>query len=255
MAAAMTGAATSGFGSALRTAAGTAFDGMLGSLAGRPSVRVYALAFVAAAATLMLATYVVRQKARRAGLFDLSDARKLHGTQIPRVGGVGIVLAVAITSITLFLLFGGSVFAGSGRGLLVVFAGGLAIHGVGLYDDLRQLHARWKFLAQILIAVLVFAAGVRMTTLSLPFIGVIELGAVAGLVFTVLWFVGITNAFNLIDGLDGLAFWRRAVRADDDVRGGDRERALWRRTGDADSGRGDARVSLLQLSSGHDLPG
>src|SRR5579863_407567 len=205
MAAAMTGAGASGFRSALGAAAGTAFDGILGSVAGRPSVRVYALAFVAAAATSMLATFAVRQKARRAGLFDLSDARKLHGTQIPRVGGVGIVLAVAITSISLFLLFGGSVFAGSGRGLLVVFAGGLAIHGVGLYDDLRQLHARWKFLAQILIAVLVFAAGVRMTTLSLPFIGVIDLGGVAGLVFTVLWFVGITNAFNLIDGLDGLA--------------------------------------------------
>ena len=147
----------------------------------------------------------MRQKARRAGLFDLSDARKLHGTQIPRVGGVGIVLAVATTSIVLFLLFGGSVFAGNGQGLLVVFAGGLAIHCVGLYDDIRQLHARWKFLAQIVIAVLVFAAGVRMTTLSLPFMGVIELGGVAGLVFTVLWFVGITNAFNLIDGLDGLA--------------------------------------------------
>ncbi len=205
LAAAMVGAVGSAIRSALGTAPGSGFDGLLGSLAGRPSVRVYALAFVAAAVLSMVATFVVRQKARRAGLFDLSDARKLHGTQIPRVGGVGIVLAVATTSIVLFLLFGGSVFAGSGRGLLVVFAGGLAIHCVGLYDDLRQLHARWKFLAQIVIAVLVFAAGVRMTTLSLPFIGVIELGGVAGLVFTVLWFVGITNAFNLIDGLDGLA--------------------------------------------------
>ena len=91
------------------------------------------------------------------------------------------------------------------RGLLVVFAGGLAIHLVGLYDDLHQLRARWKFLAQIAIAVLVFAAGVRMTTLSLPFVRVVNLGPWAGLLFTVIWFVGITNAFNLIDGLDGLA--------------------------------------------------
>src|ERR1700691_6068015 len=133
-------AAESGVIRSALSAAGGAFDGVMGSLAGRPSVRVYALAFVAAAAMSMVATFVVRQKARRAGLFDLSDARKLHGTEIPRVGGVGIVLAVAVTSIVLFLLFGGSVFAGSGQGLLVVFAGGLAIHCVGLYDDLRQLH-------------------------------------------------------------------------------------------------------------------
>jgi UDP-GlcNAc:undecaprenyl-phosphate GlcNAc-1-phosphate transferase len=186
-------------------AIGHAFGGVFGGAAERPGVRVYALAFVLAAATSLIATYVVRERARHAGLFDRSDARKLHGTEIPRVGGVGIVLAVAITSITLLLLFGSGVFAGSGQGLLVVFAGGLAIHCVGLYDDLRQLHARWKFLAQIVIAVLVFAAGVRMTTLSLPFIRVVDLGTVAGLLFTVLWFVGITNAFNLIDGLDGLA--------------------------------------------------
>ena len=127
------------------------------------------------------------------------------GHEIPRVGGVGIVLAVAFTALTLLCLFGPGVFAGSGQGLLVVFAGGLAIHCVGLYDDLRGLHARWKFLSQIAVATLVFAAGVRMTTLSLPFVGVVELGALLGLVFTVLWFVGITNAFNLIDGLDGLA--------------------------------------------------
>ena len=91
--AAMIGAVGSAIRSALSAAPGSGFDGLLGSLAGRPSVRVYALAFVAAAALSMVATFVVRQKARRAGLFDLSDARKLHGTEIPRVGGVGIVLA------------------------------------------------------------------------------------------------------------------------------------------------------------------
>ena len=56
-----------------------------------------------------------------------------------------------------------------------------------------------------LIACGVFFAGLRVTTLSLPFVGTVELGVVVGMLFTVIWFVGITNAFNLIDGLDGLA--------------------------------------------------
>ncbi len=166
---------------------------------------VYAVAFGVAVLSSLMFTHAVRARARRVGLFDRTDARKVHGNEIPRVGGVGIVLAVAFTCAALLALYGPSTLAGNGRLLLVVFVGGLAIHLVGLVDDVWQLHARWKFLAQIVISVVVFAAGVRMTTLTLPVVGVVELGTVAGLLFTVFWFVGITNAFNLIDGLDGLA--------------------------------------------------
>lgn len=181
---------------------------LLGALGGPgrpPALGVYAVAFVLAAVFSLVFTYVVRDKARRAGLFDRSDARKLHEPDIPRVGGVGIVLAVAATCLVTLALFGPREMTTNTRGLIVVFLGGLAIHLVGLYDDIRQLHARWKLLAQIVVAVLVFGAGVRMTTLSLPFLGVLHLGVWVGLLFTVAWFVGITNAFNLIDGLDGLA--------------------------------------------------
>jgi UDP-GlcNAc:undecaprenyl-phosphate/decaprenyl-phosphate GlcNAc-1-phosphate transferase len=170
-----------------------------------PGVAVYAVAFALATASSLWFTYLVRARARRAGLFDPSDTRKVHARDTPRVGGVGIVLAVLVTGLITVAVFGPRHATTNTRGLVVVFTGGLAIHLVGLYDDLRHLHARWKFLAQIVIAVLVFAAGVRMTTLTLPFVRVVELGTWAGLLFTVLWFVGITNAFNLIDGLDGLA--------------------------------------------------
>lgn len=172
---------------------------------GRPGVGVYAVAFGLAVLSTLAYTHAVRARARRAGLFDRSDARKLHEAEVPRVGGVGIVLGVVFTALAVLSLFGPGVYAGSGQGLLVVFTGALVIHFIGLYDDLRGLHARWKFLSQIAVATLVFAAGVRMTTLSLPFVRVVELGPLLGLIFTVLWFVGITNAFNLIDGIDGLA--------------------------------------------------
>jgi UDP-GlcNAc:undecaprenyl-phosphate/decaprenyl-phosphate GlcNAc-1-phosphate transferase len=173
--------------------------------AGPFSVGLYALAFGLATASSLTLTHAVRARARRVGLFDRSDSRKVHGSEIPRVGGVGIVIAVAFTCATLLALYGPDTLTGNRRLLFVVFAGGFAVHLVGLYDDVRQLHAKWKFLSQVVIAVLVFAAGVRMTTLALPFVGVVELGTFAGLLFTVIWLVGITNAFNLIDGLDGLA--------------------------------------------------
>src|SRR5579883_654724 len=171
----------------------------------RATVAVYAAAFALATISSLIFTYAVRARAQGAGLFDRSDARKLHERDVPRVGGVGIVLAVVVAGAIIIGLFGPRQMTAGTRGLLVVLAGGLAIHLVGLYDDLYELAARWKLLTQVVIAILVFAAGVRMTTLSLPFLRIIELGPVAGLVLTVVWFVGITNAFNLIDGLDGLA--------------------------------------------------
>jgi UDP-GlcNAc:undecaprenyl-phosphate/decaprenyl-phosphate GlcNAc-1-phosphate transferase len=163
------------------------------------------LALILAGGSSVVLTYIVRQRARHAGLFDRVDARKMHRSEIPRVGGVAIVISVAVTMGILALLAGPGVFTAGGSGLLVVLGGGLAIHLLGLYDDVWQVRARWKFIIQIAIALAVYALGVRVTTLSLPFIGVVHLGAIIGLLFTVLWLVGITNAFNLIDGLDGLA--------------------------------------------------
>ena len=71
-------------------------------------------------------------------------------------------------------------------------------------DDLWNLSYRWKFSAQILGAVFVWYCGFRIDILTHPLGGQIELG-VLSLPLTVLWIVGITNAVNLIDGLDGLA--------------------------------------------------
>jgi UDP-GlcNAc:undecaprenyl-phosphate/decaprenyl-phosphate GlcNAc-1-phosphate transferase len=162
-------------------------------------------ALVTAAASSVALTYIVRQRARWAGLFDHTDARKLHRSEIPRVGGVAIVSSVFITLCILAIVSGPGILTSGGSGMIVVLGGALAISVLGLYDDLWQVRARWKFLTQIVIALVVYALGVRVTTLTFPFAGVLNLGPFAGLIFTVLWLVGITNAFNLIDGLDGLA--------------------------------------------------
>jgi UDP-GlcNAc:undecaprenyl-phosphate GlcNAc-1-phosphate transferase len=174
-------------------------------LSEKPEIPLYLLGLVVAACSSAALTFVVREFARRAGLVDPCNERKVHVNPVPRIGGVAIVLAVAVTMTAIMALYGQRPIAETGRGLATVIGGALAVHIVGLIDDVRPMRARWKFLAQVVIACGVFIAGVRVSTLSLPFVGVVELGGVIGMLFTVVWFVGITNAFNLIDGLDGLA--------------------------------------------------
>jgi len=174
-------------------------------LSQKPEIPLYLLGLVTAVLSSAALTYVVREFARRAGLVDPCDERKVHAHPVPRIGGVAIVVAVALAMTTAMSFFGQHILAANGRGLAIVIGGALAVHVVGLIDDVRPMRARWKFLAQVVIACCVFIAGVRVTTLSLPFVGIVNLGAVVGMLFTVMWFVGITNAFNLIDGLDGLA--------------------------------------------------
>jgi len=165
----------------------------------------YLVAFGVALVLSLVLTYGVRERAKRARLFDSADARKVHTGEIPRVGGVAIFLAVVATLGLIATVAGAVDFGTQGNGLRVVLAGGAAAFGVGLWDDLRSLRARWKLVAEIAIAVAVFAAGVRVNSLSLPFVGVLSFPPAVSLLFTVVWLVGITNAFNLIDGLDGLA--------------------------------------------------
>ena len=174
-------------------------------LSQKPEIPLYLFALVVAVCSSAALTFVVREFARRAGLVDPCSERKVHVHPVPRIGGVAIVLAGALAMFTTVALFGTQAIATNARGLATVIGGALAVHVVGLIDDIRPMRARWKFLAQIIIAAGVFLAGLRVTTLSLPFVGTVELGLVVGMLFTVIWFVGITNAFNLIDGLDGLA--------------------------------------------------
>ena len=174
-------------------------------LSQKPEIALYLFGLVVAVGSSAALTYVVREFARRAGLVDPCNERSVHVHPVPRIGGVAIVLAVALAMVATVALFGSQMFAVKARGLATVVGGAVAMHLVGLFDDIRPMRARWKFLAQIIIACAVFVAGLRVTTLSLPFVGMLELGGVIGMVFTVVWLVGITNAFNLIDGLDGLA--------------------------------------------------
>lgn len=134
---------------------------------------------------------------RREGLVDEPNERKIHKIPISRLGGIAIWLSTMATFLFLVLLSHypyGSLLSG-------ILLGGSLMFLLGLVDDIYNLPAKFKLVAQILIATLVYLLGVKIN------VTISHLGTVLDLSYpvTLLWIVGISNAVNFIDGVDGLA--------------------------------------------------
>jgi UDP-GlcNAc:undecaprenyl-phosphate GlcNAc-1-phosphate transferase len=133
--------------------------------------------------------------------------RHLHSKPLPRLGGVAIFLSFVIT-VAVSLLVGwympalGLGFSTSK--LVTLLAGGLLVFLLGIYDDIREVGPYFKFTVEIVAATVLFAGGLRILDLPVLF-GAHHFPWFIGLPLTILWVLAITNAFNLIDGLDGLA--------------------------------------------------
>jgi UDP-GlcNAc:undecaprenyl-phosphate GlcNAc-1-phosphate transferase len=133
--------------------------------------------------------------------------RDLHETPLPRLGGLPIFLSFLI-SITVAWLAGlhfpALAVGPSMRTLLIILVPGTLIFLLGVYDDIHSVGPYTKFAVQAVAAIMLFAGGLRILDLPVLF-GARHLAWPLGLPITVFWVIGITNAFNLIDGLDGLA--------------------------------------------------
>src|SRR6266446_8943079 len=133
--------------------------------------------------------------------------RDLHETPLPRLGGVSIFLSFLI-SLGIALLasrhFPGLVSGPFLQVLLTILVPGTIVFVLGIYDDIYSVGPYTKFAVQAVAAIMLFASGLRILDLPVLF-GARHLAWPIGLPITVLWVIGITNAFNLIDGLDGLA--------------------------------------------------
>jgi UDP-GlcNAc:undecaprenyl-phosphate GlcNAc-1-phosphate transferase len=170
-------------------------------------MRTAAVAFIVSMLCGTFLTPLVRAWAHRLGALDHAlSSRKIHGRPVPRLGGIAIVLAfyAPMVGLLLFHTGVGEMFLAEGRHVVGLFAGGAVIALLGLYDDFRGAGAGRKFLVQFAVAGFMYWLGFRIESLANPFGSSISLGW-ASLPFTMLWFVGIINALNLIDGLDGLA--------------------------------------------------
>jgi len=164
------------------------------------------LLFLLALALSLIATPLVSRLAVKINALDLPGERKLHRLPIPRLGGIAIYLAYVIALNTGLLLSDEllHLFEKSLRSWLGLLFGGSVVLALGIVDDIYELRPRTKLFFQVLAAAIVFAAGLQVTKVTNPFDGVLHLGWLS-LPVTLLWIVGITNAMNLIDGLDGLA--------------------------------------------------
>ena len=156
----------------------------------------------------VLVTREVRDIASRRGWVSMPrDARHLHDRPLPRLGGVAIFLAFSFTLslwLLLSLFFPRLASASDPSTLLRIYVPACLIFCLGIYDDLRGASPYAKFTVQIIAAGMLFFGGMRILNLPLIF-GTHTLPWFVDFPATVLWVVAVTNAFNLIDGLDGLA--------------------------------------------------
>lgn len=133
--------------------------------------------------------------------------RHLHSTPLPRLGGIAIFLAFAVSfGVALALArFVPTLGVSLGlHGLSTILVPAFLVFLLGVYDDLRGVGAYFKFTVQAIAGSLLFAGGLQILDLPVLF-GSHHFPWFVGLPLTILWVLAITNAFNLIDGLDGLA--------------------------------------------------
>jgi UDP-GlcNAc:undecaprenyl-phosphate GlcNAc-1-phosphate transferase len=162
--------------------------------------------YLGSALGVILITPVVIRLAHHLGAVDRPGVRTVHERPVPRLGGVAVFLSTMglIAAVVLWDSRLREEFHADRLRLLVLLTAAAAIFLIGLVDDLRGLPARVKFLAELLAAGALCAAGVEIRSIGPTDGFVLALGG-WGCLFTLFWIVGITNAVNLCDGLDGLA--------------------------------------------------
>ncbi len=156
------------------------------------------LSFACAFLLAFLSTPFVKKLAKKIGAIDIpKDKRRMHTDSVPLIGGLAIFLGFLVSTV---------LFAEIDIKIIAILSGALIMVMLGVFDDKYALGAKFKLMIQIIAAAIPVIAGVRIERIILPFLksGGIEFGWLAYPI-TILWIVALTNAVNLIDGLDGLA--------------------------------------------------
>ncbi len=163
------------------------------------------IAFLGGFGLTLWATPRVMKLAVRAGALDKPDARKIHSKPMPLWGGLGVSLSATIAFLTALYASGLAMSPRQVDGVIAIVICSLLIVGVGMVDDRFGMAAKVKLMAQIGLSLILVGAGVRIDFFSLPLVsGVVYLNEWQCIALSMLWLVGVTNAVNLLDGLDGL---------------------------------------------------
>ena len=170
-----------------------------------------AIAFVLALITTFVITPYTIKLARKLGAVDTpKDARRINKVTMPRLGGLAIIAGFIVSIIYLLIILSieGSINLLEDNiylKLIGFLVGGLIISAVCFIDDLKDLPPIVKLITQIIAAIVVVSFGLRIQNINIPFLYKIGLPSAFSIILTIGWIVGITNAINLIDGLDGLS--------------------------------------------------
>jgi UDP-GlcNAc:undecaprenyl-phosphate GlcNAc-1-phosphate transferase len=159
---------------------------------------------VAALVTLLL-TPITRLVAMRVGAVAAPDARKVHEVPTPSLGGLAMMGGVGAGLITAWVSGNFDPVFTSFTDIAGVVVAGLIVFAVGMADDIRDVSAPAKVAGIVLAGVVLALAGVSVLWFRVPFAGFVQLSVDLSVVVTVVWLLVMTNAVNLIDGLDGLA--------------------------------------------------
>lgn len=146
-----------------------------------------------------LLAFVLRKVALHFDIVDVPGSRKVHKEPTPLLGGLAVMLGVLISLCLDSQL---------SRQSLPIFLGAVAILVVNLADDIKGLSARYRFGIEFVIALAVILSGVRISFLPPG-----PWGNLGEVIITLIWFVGLTNAFNYLDGMNGLAAGSAAINA------------------------------------------
>lgn len=150
-----------------------------------------------------LLVYLTIIFSRKHNLYDGTGGRKIHSGNIPRLGGLGFSLAYFFSAVILHFRFNYLSLAYSN--FVYIFSGGVIIFIMGLWDDIKNWRAIFKLLVQSCAAILVLYGGYMFKNISFAPLGFFWQMGYEAYILTFLWIIGITNAVNLMDGIDGQA--------------------------------------------------
>ena len=171
-------------------------------------MRTYFTLFIEAFLLAYVFTPLAIHLFARWGFVDMPDGvRKMHTTPVPRLGGLVLVASIAVTLCSLWMVPNvlGSLLRVSLATMLKFLAPAFLVLIIGAVDDIRPVRPVLKLAVQTLAASLVWLQGISITVPYVDPLGTPWLSSVASYLVTVVWIIAITNAINLIDGLDGLA--------------------------------------------------
>lgn len=161
--------------------------------------------FLAGVISYVVTGYLIGARGTLRAL-DVPNDRSSHKHPTPRMGGLGVVAAfVALLPLLWIMLLPDATNWVFATKFAIALLSYVVIAAVGLIDDLKRIGALPKYIGQFAAALIALWGGAVFTQLSVPYLGVLQIGWVLGAAMTILWLTGFSNFFNFMDGIDGLA--------------------------------------------------